>query len=59
MKAQGRAFQLTAEDARAAPNVVAGMFLSSVSFIIYFLCLSVLPLIRYVFSEHLVCFGFI
>ena len=32
-KAQGRAFQLTAEEARAAPDVVAGMFLSSSRFI--------------------------
>ena len=32
-KAQGRAFQLTAEEARAAPNVVAGTFLSSSRFI--------------------------
>ena len=32
-KAQGLAFQLTAEEARAAPDVVAGMFLSSPCFI--------------------------
>ncbi|CAH1445284.1 unnamed protein product [Lactuca virosa] len=34
-KAQGRAFQLTAEEARAAPDVVAGMFLSFISFPIF------------------------
>ena len=32
-KAQGRAFQLTAEEARAVPDVVAGMFLSSSRFL--------------------------
>ena len=58
-KAQGRAFQLTAEEVRAAPDVVAGMFLSFISFIIIVLCLSVLPVIRYVLSELFSCYGFI
>ena len=58
-KAQGRAFQLTSEEARAAPDVVAGMFLSFISFIISVLCLSVVPVIRYVFSELLSSIGFV
>ena len=56
-KAQGRPFQLTAEEARVAPDVVDGMFLSFISFIISGLSLSVIPVIRYVFSELLTCVG--
>ena len=58
-KAQGRAFQLTAEEAKAAPDVVASMFLFSISVIVVVLCLLVVPMIRYVFSEFFACFGFI
>ena len=50
-KAQGRAFQLMAEEARAAPDVVIGMFLFCTSFIIFVLCLAVVLVFRYVFSE--------
>lgn len=58
-KAQGHAFQLTTEEARAALDVGAGMFLSFTSFIISVLCLYVVPVLRYVFSELLSCFGII
>ena len=58
-KAQGHAFQLTAKEARATLNVVTGMFLSSISFIKPTLCLSIVPVIRYVFSELLAYIGFI
>ena len=40
-KAWGRAFQLTAEEARTSPDVVAGMFLSLILLIIFVLCLYV------------------
>ena len=58
-RAQGRAFQLTAEEAKATPDVVAGTFLFSVSVIVFVICLLVVPVIRYVFSEFFACFGFI
>ena len=58
-KDQGRAFQLIAEEARVAPDVVARMFLSFISFIISCLCISFAPMFRYVFSELLACIGFI
>ena len=58
-KAQGRAFQLTTEEAKSAPDVVAGMFLFFISFIISLLCLSVVPVFRYIFSEFFARFGII
>ena len=58
-KAQGRAFQLTAEEAKSAPDVVAGMFLFSVSVIVFVLCLLIVPVIRYVFSVFFARFGII
>ena len=58
-KAQARTFQHIAEEARAAPDVVAGTFISFISFIIFVLCLSIVLVIRYVFSELLACIGFI
>ena len=58
-KAQGRAFQLTAEEAKEAPDVVAGMILFSILVNVFVLCLLVVPMIRYVFSKFLACFGFI
>ena len=58
-KTQGRAFRLTAEEAKATPDMVAGMFLSFISFIIFVLCLSVVPINRYVRSKLLACVGFI
>ena len=41
LKAQGRAFQVTAEEAMPASDVVADMFMSLILFIVYVLCLSV------------------
>ena len=58
-KAQGRAFQLTAEEAKAAPDVAVGMFLSLISVIIYVLCLSIIPMFRYLFSKLLACIRYI
>ena len=40
-RAQGRAFQLTTEEAMVAPDVVAGMFLSLILLIIFVVCLHV------------------
>ena len=59
LKARGHAFQLMAEEAKAAPDVVAGMFLFSISVIVFVLCLLVVPMIRYVFSKFFACFSFI
>ena len=39
LREQGLAFQLTAEEARAAPDMVFGMFISLILLIIYVLCL--------------------
>ena len=58
-KAQGCAFQFTAEEAKAAPNVVAGTFLFPVSVIVFVFCLWIVPVIRYVSSKFFACFGFI
>ena len=58
-KAQGRAFQLTVEEAKSAPDVVAGTFLFSVAVIVFMICLLVVPLIRYVFSEFFARCGII
>lgn len=57
LKAQGHAFQLMAEEAKAAPYVVAGTFLFSISVIVFVLCLLVVPMISYVFSKFFACFG--
>ena len=56
-KAQRRAFQLTAEEAKATPDVVAGtfLFLSLNYFIV--LCLLVVLVIRYVVSKFFSCFS--
>lgn len=60
LKAQGgRAFQLTTEESKVAPDVVASTFLFSVSIIVFLLCVWVVPVIRYVFSKFFACFSFI
>jgi len=58
-KAQVRAFQLMAEEAKAAPNVVTSTFLFYVSIIVIVLCLWIVPAIWYVSSKFLAFFGFI
>ena len=58
-KAQGCAFQLTVEEAKATSDVVSSMFLSFISFIIYVLCLYVVPMNRYILSKLLACVDFI
>ena len=58
-KARGRAFQLIAEEARTAADVVVGMFLSLILLIILFYAYMFVPMIRYVLSELLTCFGII
>ena len=57
-RARGRAFQLTAEEVRAAPDVVAGMFLSCIYFDIEMLCLYYV-MRRYLSCEFRTCFSVI
>ena len=59
LKARGRAFQLTAEEVRAAPDVVAGMY----SFMYFFFDVEILCLCyvmrRYLSCELCTCFSVI
>ena len=59
LRAWGCAFQLTTEEARTTPDVVAGMFISFIFLIIYVLCLCVCTYVRYVLSELLTCISII
>ena len=56
-KARGRAFQLTAEEVRSAPDVVAGMY--SVFYILLMILCLYDDMRRYFSCEFCTCFGII
>ena len=58
-KARGRAFHITVEEERAAPNVMGGMFLSLILLIMFVLCSYNYSSGRYIPSELLVYFIFV
>ena len=57
-RAQGRAFQITVEEASKSPGVVTCMFVSVILLIKFLLCLYMCTLVSYVPSELLACFSF-
>ena len=58
-RARGRAFQLTAEEVRAAPDVVAGMYFFMFFFFFYEMLCLFYDMRRYFSCEFCTCLGII